>query len=435
MAGWGRLGYRLRSSRPVVEPPKVEIQYGIGLPNSGMIGAGIGIRDSGAAIPVLNFTPYWLLYPTNGTWQDEARTIPAGVGDPVGALDDSSGNNRHAKQSVSSKRPIRQDTPHRVNLDKIDDNLYVNMPAATDVAVAFGTSLGTTICDMNLLSGNHNFLTGNGLYFPGNDLVASIAKAGAWSEAEKTNVLDYLVWLGAGRDYAGATSLQYWFHSANRIKKLDCSHWNTSSVTNMIYPFYACSLMTEMDMTGWDTSNVTSMLGFVRNCSALVSMLGTANWNVSNVTDLSLFAYNCRELINIDVSGWNPAACTTMNSMFRDCWKLQTLDLSNWNTSNCTNFGWFATTCVDLTNITINGGTGSPFSDSPCTDYTNAFLNCELNEQSVNDILVAIEAAGTSNGTLNMHGAGTGYGNAAPTGAGLTAKTALEGRGWTVTTN
>jgi len=50
---------------------------------------------------------------------------------------------------------------------------------------------------------------------------------------------------------------------------------------------------------------------------------------------------------------------------------------------------------------------------------------------AVNGILVAVEANGTSNGTLYLDG-GT---NAVPTGAGLTAVTTLQGRGWDVQVN
>jgi len=57
--------------------------------------------------------------------------------------------------------------------------------------------------------------------------------------------------------------------------------------------------------------------------------------------------------------------------------------------------------------------------------------NNALNEAAVNGILIAVEANGTSNGTLYLDG-GT---NAVPTGAGLTAYNALVARGWDVTVN
>jgi len=71
------------------------------------------------------------------------------------------------------------------------------------------------------------------------------------------------------------------------------------------------------------------------------------------------------------------------------------------------------------------------FNTCLATNFTNAFLNCALNQTSVDNILVSINAAGTSNGTLNM----TGGTSATPSATGITARTALIARGWTVTTN
>jgi hypothetical protein len=92
-----------------------------------------------------------------------------------------------------------------------------------------------------------------------------------------------------------------------------------------------------------------------------------------------------------------------------------------------TNFGSFAQGCTNLTTVTVTGGTGNPFADSPCTNYTNAFLNTNLTQGSIDDILVAIESAGTSSGTFTQSG------GSAPSATGEAAVTALRGRGWTVT--
>ena len=54
-----------------------------------------------------------------------------------------------------------------------------------------------------------------------------------------------------------------------------------------------------------------------------------------------------------------------------------------------------------------------------------------LTESAVNQLLIDFDTAGHSGGVLNIGGAG----NAAPTGAGLTAKANLQGKSWTVTTN
>ena len=77
--------------------------------------------------------------------------------------------------------------------------------------------------------------------------------------------------------------------------------------------------------------------------------------------------------------------------------------------------------------VIFGGGTGNPFADSPCINYTNAFTSTNLTQQSIDDILVAINAAGTSNGTFNQSG------GSAPSSTGETAVDGLRARGWTIT--
>jgi len=56
---------------------------------------------------------------------------------------------------------------------------------------------------------------------------------------------------------------------------------------------------------------------------------------------------------------------------------------------------------------------------------------CGLPESEVDGVLAALDAAGASNGTVDLS-LGT---NAIPSAAGLTSKANLEGKGWTVTVN
>jgi hypothetical protein len=96
------------------------------------------------------------------------------------------------------------------------------------------------------------------------------------------------------------------------------------------------------------------------------------------------------------------------------------------DTSNGTDFSAAWAECSSLTSFPAN-----MFDACPATNFTNAFVNCALNQTSIDNILVSIAAAGTSGGTLNM----TGGTNATPSATGLAAKATLVGRGWTVTHN
>ena len=82
--------------------------------------------------------------------------------------------------------------------------------------------------------------------------------------------------------------------------------------------------------------------------------------------------------------------------------------------------------CSSMTSFPAN-----MFDTCPATNFTSAFVNCALNQTSIDNILVSIAAAGTSSGTLNM----TDGTNATPSATGLAAKATLVGRGWTVTHN
>lgn len=76
-------------------------------------------------------------------WQDAAGTTPAGVGDPVGRIDDKSGNGNHATQSTSAARPVLQTSGGLwyLDFDGVDDRMVatfaatVNRPA--DIAIAW----------------------------------------------------------------------------------------------------------------------------------------------------------------------------------------------------------------------------------------------------------------------------------------------------------
>ncbi len=58
-------------------------------------------------------------------WQDSAGTTPAAVNDPVGRIDDKSGNGNHATQATTAAKPYLRDTSGLKNIefDGVDDRL------------------------------------------------------------------------------------------------------------------------------------------------------------------------------------------------------------------------------------------------------------------------------------------------------------------------
>ena len=132
--------------------------------------------------------------------------------------------------------------------------------------------------------------------------------------------------------------------------------------------------------------------------------------------------YNCDSLTSfplLDVSSGTIFAGTWQN-----CNSLTSFPLLN--VSNGANFGYAWYNCNSLTSFPAG-----MFNSCSATDFTSAWQNCALNQTSVDNILVSLNTAGRSNGTVDLNG-GT---SAAPGATGLAAKASLQAKGWTVTTN
>jgi hypothetical protein len=212
-----------------------------------------------------------------------------------------------------------------------------------------------------------------------------------------------------------------------------------SNATNMRDAWNHCSSLTSFPLI--DTSNVTVGLGSVtsgrgtwRNCSSLTSF---PQLDLSNVTGA----------IN---GAW--AGCTSLTSF-------PAIDLPNVTSFGSVNQGAWQS-CTSLTSfpfIDVSGATGTGQGDAgfrkawqnctslaafpanmfntvAATNFFEAFTNCALTAESIENILVSINTASTSNGVLSLN-AGTNTGKAAWTTAAVTAFDALVARGWTITHN
>jgi len=85
--------------------------------------------------------------------------------------------------------------------------------------------------------------------------------------------------------------------------------------------------------------------------------------------------------------------------------------------------------CTSLTTFPANR-----FNNTTCNRFLGAWLNCALDVTSIENILVSINAAGTSDGNLSLEG-GTNANRATWTVTAENAYNALIGRGWTITFN
>ena len=210
---------------------------------------------------------------------------------------------------------------------------------------------------------------------------------------------------------------------------------NTSNVTSLDSTWAFCSSLTSFPLI--NTSNVTNFAAAWRNCS----LTSFPEIDTSSGSDFSVAWSDCTSLTSFPLI--NTSNATSLRFAWNNCSSLTSfpsIDTSNvtdfsvaWSrcssltsfpeidTSSGTNFvnAWFS--CVSLVDFPAN-----VFDSTPATDFANAFLNTNLSQQSIDNILVSINTAGTSNGTFDQSG------GSAPSSAGQAAIDSLRSRGWTV---
>jgi hypothetical protein len=113
--------------------------------------------------------------------------------------------------------------------------------------------------------------------------------------------------------------------------------------------------------------------------------------------------------------------------MFKNRSDIVKIYMNTWETSTCRSFAEFAMNCTSLTDVIIHGGVADPFLVTSNTNFTNAFTNTNLTQESIDNILVSLVGANRVNGTFNQSG------GSAPSAIGHSAVDLLRNRGWTVT--
>jgi surface protein len=356
---------------------------------------------------------------------------PSAVDDPVGRAESNDPATENAIQETATARPtLREDNGvFSIELDLVDDNMSFDLTGtgyAGTGTLVHATKSGTYAAKVNLPDGEYNF-TVNPLYFPTDNIVQLFIVARDLNGSDRETLRQFAIQnRGAGDNFAGVTSMSQWFRQRTDVVEIYSGDWDTSSVTSFGSFARNASSLTTLDVSGWDTSSVTNFNSFASDANSLTA-LDVSGWDTSSVTNFGSFARFASSLTELDVSGWDTSSVTNFGSFASDANSLTALDVSGWDTSSVTTFSNFARDASSLTTVTVTGGTGNPFADSAATSYAFAFSGTNLNQASIDAILVAIEQADTSNGTFNQSG------GSAPSATGEDAVTALRGRGWTVT--
>jgi hypothetical protein len=243
---------------------------------------------------------------------------------------------------------------------------------------------------------------------------------------------------------------------------------NTAAGTNFNFTWSGCSSLTSFPLI--DTSAITSFPATWSGCSSLTSFplidtsAGTSFSNAwsgcSSLTSFPLIDTSagtsfsnawkgCSSLTSFPLI--NTAAGTNFQQAWQECSSLTSFPLIN--TAAGTNFQQAWQECSSLTSfplINTAAGTSFPatwsgcssltdfpaamFDSCPATNFLNCWLGCALTAQSIENILVSINTAGTSNGNLTLSG-GTNANSSTWSTAANNAYIALVGRGWTITQN
>jgi hypothetical protein len=228
---------------------------------------------------------------------------------------------------------------------------------------------------------------------------------------------------------------------------------NTAAGTNFGFAWSGCSSLTSFPLI--NTAAGTSFSGAWRSCSSLTSF---PLINTAAGTNFSLAWRSCSSLTSFPLI--NTAAGTTFFDAWLNCSSLTSFPLIN--TAAGTNFGLAWQGCSSLTAFPAldfdaavglasdasNTFTGfrqawqnctsladfpaNRFDNTTCTRYLDAFNGCALTAQSIENILVSINTANTSNGNLSLQG-GTNAVKTSWTANANTAYDALVARGWTIT--
>lgn len=329
----------------------------------------------------------------------------------VNRWDDKSGNNYNAIQPNESAddQPIYPVEQDRIIFNP-SDRLLTTLPATTGTLV-LGTTNGTAAYGVNIPAGGYDIGRRGGDYMPDGTAYGYILSNTEMSQNEIEDAIAYLRSKGAGQNYASVTNFANYWRDWSELTTFPLI--DTSSATAFESAWDSCSSLTSFPII--NTSSAVSLQTAWRGCSSLVSF---PLINTGSVTNFLAAWIGCSSLVSfpsIDTSSG-----TNFLAAWQSCSSLASFPLLN--TTSATNFQQSWQFCSSLTSFPANF-----FDNCSATNFTNAFRNTNLSQQSIDNILVSIESNNTSNGTFNQSG------GSAPSTTGEAAITAMRNRGWTIT--
>ena len=215
-------------------------------------------------------------------------------------------------------------------------------------------------------------------------------------------------------DTSSGTNFSFAWQGCNKLTSFPLL--DTSSGTNFSSAWSDCTLLTSFPLI--DTSLGTDFSAAWNRCSSLTSfpLIDTSSGtNFSNAWSVcsSLTSFSLIDTSNGTIFAYAWYGCSSLTSF-------PLLD-----TSLGTNFAYAWSDCSSLTSFPANA-----FDTNIASNYASSFTSTKLSTQSIDDILISLDASGVINGTFNQSGGGN-----LPSAVGLAAKANLISKGWTITTN
>jgi len=405
-------------------------------------------------------------------WTTYDRSVQVtSPGDLIGSVEDLTGLGHKAEQVVSADRPLYDEYPVGHSME---GKPYFDFSALGDM---FDIQLSQSYSGTLVVAMEHGIYdvgyssTGAvGFGYGGTDPVYEVFFFDeALSVTELQGFKDFLESdSGHVKDnFAAKTDWSNTFKNMDYITSApDVDMSSADSVGGL---FEGCSSLQSVPQYDW--TNVTSADSTFANCGNMAPMPAIDMPNCSLIRDgwqnctglqsfpqidLSSVTYGKGAFYNCGFTSF-PAINMPLNSNFVNMWSqcsnMQIFDAGDMSSGEDFQGAWNG--CSALTEFpafvfpssatrfyyTWNGCTlmqtfpAGAFDNVNATEFTNAFTDCGLNQQSVDNILVSInnaaQANGLTGGTLNIDG-GT---SAAPSTTGESAIDNLRAAGWTVTVN